>query len=676
MAKSEEQLQEELVNRYLKNLDFFRTYDLELFNKIETLSTAINEGLYQEKHALEFIKEIKDFDILNLENNSYLYNKNMKKVNHNLQKEITFDKKAIFSTLNKGIYDEYIKNYDLPNTKFDLLDNYLLEDMSEYRAVFSEMKEGNYKFIDKIIFLGTALGGHLNSIKKNTNVKLCLIYEPNLEIFRLSLFTTDYFTLSSNTKLIFSVMDYNNIFINKLNQFISSYAQFSNYNIKYSKMNYITGDVIHNIISQLHISNSNLYDYTKVLYQNIYTVSKHLGRYKILCTKNKKNDFSLTKGKPVLFVGAGPSLMKNIKWLKENQDSFCIVSMGATYKKLFENDIRVDIVSTVDPQYEVLNNTHFNEEDVILLKDTIVLASICTPTKILNRFNQKKLFLFETYQSFKDSSNCYNGASIGEVTLSILLDLKIENIYLFGIDLALDSNTGSTHYEGYQNQEKGLFDKAKVNSILSGQKQDLRDEYLEIEGNKNKKVITTRVFALSINMYSQVISQFRQNKQKIYNLSSEGAYIEGTEFIEIDNINLEKEKAKLISEDLFKELVIISEKDLTIGEKAKLNKRILFTDNLALYLSASSENLNSKNLEEFNVNVNLVIAKVLESNDYSFTNIIANYLNLSLPFIYSNLNNNKISKKDERNKIKTVEKVLYKHLMRIIEIYNYYLKQI
>ncbi len=64
---------------------------------MKTLSTAINEGLYQEKHALEFIKEIKDFDILNLENNSYLYNKNMKKVNHNLQKEITFDKKAIFS---------------------------------------------------------------------------------------------------------------------------------------------------------------------------------------------------------------------------------------------------------------------------------------------------------------------------------------------------------------------------------------------------------------------------------------------------------------------------------------------------------------------------------------------------------------------------------------------------
>lgn len=177
-------------------------------------------------------------------------------------------------------------------------------------------------------------------------------------------------------------------------------------------------------------------------------------------------------------------------------------------------------------------------------------------------------------------------------------------------------------------------------------------------------------------MYSQLISQNKQNKQKIYNLSSEGAYIEGTEFIEIDNINLEKEEIKLISEDIVKELTTISEKDLTISEKEKLNKKILFTDNLELHLFDCSKKITSKNLREFNENIDLVIVKVLESKDYTFTNIIANYLNLSLPFIYSNLNNNKISKKDERNKIKEVEKVLYKHLMRIIEIYNYYLKQI
>lgn len=677
MARSEQELQNELVGRYLKNLEFLKTYDIDLFNKIELLSNAINQGLYEEKYSLEFIKELNTFDIFDKQKKKYLYDKKYPKINHNLQKDINFEKKGIFSTLNKSLYKNFEKSYELPETKFKLLDDYLFEDMSEYKQIFSDIKdEGNYTYIDKMMFLGTSLGGHIDTIIKKISPKLSFIYEPDLEVFRLSLFVTDYHLLSQQTKIIFSVMDYSNTFQIKLDQFISSYAQFSNYNVKYSKMSYITDDTIHNILSQLHLSNSNLFDYTKVLYDTIYSSYKHINNYNILTTKKKTEGFSLVKNKPVLFVGAGPSLTKNINWLRKNQKKFIIVSMGATYKKLFENDIKVDIVTTVDPQYEILNRTHFNEEDVVLLKDTIVIASISTPTKILNRFNKEKLFLFETYQAFKEKSNAYNGASIGEVTLSILLDINIENIYLLGIDLAIDMKTGSSHYEGYENQKKALDDHSKVNSVLKGENTDLKDEYLEVKGNTLEKTITTRIFALSINQYTKNIHLYKKENQNIYNLSKEGAYIEGTEYINIDTINTSLESKNTPEINLLENLTHISELGLNGNELYKLSTLIDKINKLYDYIQVEFKTIKVKNIEEFNKKLDLLIQKTLECNNYTLSNIIGNYLNFSLTYIYASLNNNKLSKKNEQKKLKKVDIVLIKHLEKIVEAFYFYLKNI
>lgn len=677
MKKKEEELQQELINRYFSNLEFFKTYDEELFNKIELLSNAINEGLYEEKYSLEYVKEISAFDIKSKQEEIYLYDKKYPKVNHNLQKDIGFEKRAVFSTLNQGLYRNIIKNYEIPDTKFDLLDDYLFEDMSEYQSIFSDVKaEGNYKYIDKMMFLGTLLGGHIGTIIKKVSPKLSFVYEPDLEIFRFSLFVTDYQSLSNQTKFIFSVMDYGNVFQSKLEQFISTYAQFSNYNIKYSKMDYISDEVINNILSQLHISNSNLFDYTKVLYDTVYAFSKHINNYNILTTQNKTEAFSLTQEKPVLFVGAGPSLSKNIQWLKENQKKFIIVSMGATYKKLIDNDIHVDIVTTVDTQYEVLNRTHFNEEDVTLLKDTIVLASIATPSKILNRFNKEKLFLFETYQAFKEKSIAYNGASIGEVTLSLLLDMNIKDIYLIGIDLALDTKTGLSHFEGYKNQKEALQDMSKVNSALKGEETNLKEEYLEVKGNTSDTVITTRVFALSINQYNKLIAQFRTNHQNIYNLSDEGAFIEGTEFLRIEDIKVPSKEKNSSSLSLTDELEKISEEGLNSNERYKLAILIGKLDKLDTYICSEFIKKSSRKTDEFNSKLDALIQMVLSCNDYTLSNIIGNYLNLALTYVYSSLNNNKINKKAEQNKIEKVEKVLAKQLEKIIETYVYYLKSI
>ncbi len=59
--------------------------------------------------------------------------------------------------------------------------------------------------INKFIFIGTLLGVHLNDFHNSLNAKSYLIIEPNIEIFRLSLFLCDYESLSKNSKLFFAI---------------------------------------------------------------------------------------------------------------------------------------------------------------------------------------------------------------------------------------------------------------------------------------------------------------------------------------------------------------------------------------------------------------------------------------------------------------------------------------
>lgn len=677
MTQAEQDLQNALVSQYFANLEFFKEHDLELFNKLNTLSTMIDEEIFKENFVLEFVKENGDFDILNLATNSYTYGRNAHLINENFLNKCDFNKKSIFSNLVNSLYLSRDKSIEISNSKFDVLDKIIYDNMSQYASVLGHcyFEDKIYKEIDKFFFFGNLLGTHLKSFQEKMGFKCCFIYEPNLEIFRLSLFVTDYRSLNNKSQIIFSIMDEENIFVEKLNYFFNSIYIHSNYNIKYYKMINVENEVFNKILNELYLSNSSTYDYTKLLFDTFYCVSEHINKYKILTTKNKSTNFSLTNDKPTLLIAAGPSLGKNLKWLKENQDKFVIVAIGATYKKLFDNGITPDIVTTVDPKYHILNATHFNLKDVELLKNTIVLASINTPTKILDRFNQQKLFLYEVVDNFKNNSNAYNGISVGEITLSLLLDMNVKDIYLLGTDLAFDEKTGLSHFEGYVNKREDFQnEKSKVNEVLETGTTS-KKEFIEVKGNKKEKVVTNRMFALSINQYVRIINYFKKSYQNVYNLCEDGAYIEGTILKNIDDI--ENYKNIEIKDSLFNNLKKISEYGLTNLELKELDikmnniKFIKKTLNEQFYKQKSSNNILKFN-DKFLILLNLMVKK----NDKFFLSIITNYFNFVMPYINYSLNDKNMEINEIENKLTEVEAIFIKQVENIIDIYESYLLNI
>lgn len=676
-AQLQENLQNALIKQYFSNLEFLKVHDLELFNKINAFSAMIDEGYVKEKFVLEFVKENGGFDILNEEENSYLYGRNAKLINEHFLNNSDFSTKSLFSNLVNNLYLNRKKDIEISNSKFDVLDTIISDNMAEYASVLGHCyrEDKIYNQIDKFIFFGNILGTHLKSFQEKMDFKCCFIYETNLEIFRLSLFVTDYKSLNDRAKIIFSVMDEENIFVEKINIFFRGMYIYSNYNIKYYKMINIEEDVFNKILNELYLSNDSSYDYTKLLYDTFYSVSKHINKYKILTTKNKTENFSFSNDKPTLLIGAGPSLGKNMQWLKQNQNKFIIVAIGAAYKKLFDNGIIPDVVTTVDPKYHILNSTHFNLNDVGLLKDTVVLASINTPTKILDRFNQEKLFLYEVVNSFKKHSSFYNGISIGEITLSILLDMNIKDIYLLGTDLAFDEKTGLSHFDGYINKREDFQnEKSKVNEALKTGRSS-REEFIQVKGNKKDKVVTNRIFALSINQYVRIINLYKKSFQNIYNLCEDGAYIDGTIIKDIKDISNEN---NIENKDfLFDNLKKISEFGLLKAELRELDKKI---DNFKEIKKVLNNNFykqkNSSNLENFNDRFLQLFNVIIENNDRFFIGIIANYFNFVMPYINYSLNDKNLDDINSEDKLKQVETIFFKQTRELINTYESYLDYI
>ncbi len=93
MTEAQIQLQNALTTTFLANLAFLSEYDNELYHRLDELSRMIENGNYQEKYALDFIMDNGEFDIYDIVNDKYLYNRTPKKINDQLVRKIEFNKK-------------------------------------------------------------------------------------------------------------------------------------------------------------------------------------------------------------------------------------------------------------------------------------------------------------------------------------------------------------------------------------------------------------------------------------------------------------------------------------------------------------------------------------------------------------------------------------------------------
>lgn len=678
MSKEQAQqaLQDALVTNYFSNLKFLRDAEPNLYERVNHLSNFIDQGVYEERYTLEFLEDEGEFDIYDKKLDFYFYNKKPKKYISQAVAISNFDQKGYFSLLEKELY----KNVTFENLDYTKLQEaeeslqLLYNDMNKYVEIMKDdtTKKKNFKNIDKFIFLGTLLGRHIPRMVNKLKSKVYFIHEPNLEIFRLSLFVLDYTVLlSHDAHVIFSVMDDDTTFEKQLYKFMSLNS-WSNHTIKYHTTNFNVKQSFDNVMNAIMSFKPTIFNYYMKQYCIIRNISERMNCYKQLSFPLKKSE-DIFQGKPVLYICPGPSLGDNVEWVKDNQDKFVIVTVGAAVKKLLALNIKPSIIVTLDAKYHDLDQLQFDKETCEKIQDVIVFASMMTDQRILDRFNQDNLYLYEVLTSFKTKNAPLSGYSVGEIGYRILLELGVQNLYLLGTDLAVDQKKGTTHsVEGSGNSEEYDLESHDHDNVTKGTF-GLKDDLIQVKGNLQEKVYSNRNFNNSINFYHKVGVEINTDIQTVYNLSNHGAFFENTQPLIISDVELgepfNREENFSLLEKKLKEIYTIG---LDVEEKGAVNLSIN-------QLNKFKQLLEEKSVKDYNSYSELKEDMIIINNEVMgyrvyFSEVMSNYLSIINTYLDYCFNDTKC--KNEVKKVKKVKELWFKEMNKFLDDHIKYLEQL
>ncbi len=653
-----DELQQEVVERYTQNIKFLEKHHPDVFKKISLLEEAINTGQYQEKYALEYKNT--SFDVMELASGSFLYNGNSIDISEEFSSRINFKKNSqIFDGF--AMFHGYEKHQDEFDDKLRGLEG-IYPLMSYY--LDNIQTDSEMQHIEKFIFIGLGLGLHLFPIDQKITAEEYFLIEDDLELFRLSLFTTPYYQLG--TKLTFSINENRIDFIDKFKQFLS-YSFFRNKYLKYFYFNAHSDEKIKLIKNVLSSQVFSSFPYKTLLEK----LTRHLPfmkeGYKFINFSNQFQDSSLSE-KPCLIIGAGPSFANQIQWLKENHQYFTIIAVSSVLNKLSQQGIYPDIVTHLDGFNVSIE--HLKGFDAkTFLQNSILIAGSFTPKEVIETFAKENVYLMEEQTYYHEGYDAFTGPCVGSTSVFQAILLNIKNIYTLGLDLAISAE-GKSHADSHT-LTNTVYDTSTLDQISNSI--SFRGDFFKVKGNFEKEVYTNPLFASSLHSLSNIVESIKNDTQKIYNLS-EGAYIVGTiptkpSQINTDNFNtLDK---KQLHEEIINTFQAYSVSTLSQEDIYSLEQRVKFAQEVKNIIQKYSILNDRITKEEYLHGLISLILELLQEPTRENQNLLLVYdhfLSYATPIIFDFFNTQQLN--DIPIHIKKIHELLFGELLEIEKIYE------
>ncbi|MGB5792388.1 6-hydroxymethylpterin diphosphokinase MptE-like protein [Poseidonibacter sp.] len=580
-----QEIQQTMIEIYQKNISYFKLNHPDIFEKIQLF-----EKMNKETYHIDFI-----------DNHFELIHNNAKTYNCDPFYDAQYRAKNIFN--NENIFS-------LINTSSEILDYGDFDEtitsskyINEYINELKNKKDFEYD-INKFIFIGTLLGIHLNDIDKIIQAKAYLIIEPNIEIFRLSLFLTDYEELSLNSKLFFCINFSDSQLKNSLNKFLSYKSIYNNF-IRFELASKNELELISTISEFLTLENKIRYPFSEYIYglkRGFYYLNYSTNGFINLYSKKE-----FLKDLPILFLAAGPSLDKYIEFIKKEQDRFIIVCAAAILKHLYSNDIKPDIIISIDAGKSTVKNQFDVEKE--FYKDAIIIASIKTDTDIFKMIDNSNVFFIQTTLELVNKFGLLTGVTVGDIGIKILLSLGANNLYLIGLDAAINEDTGETHFSSYYYKK----------NIQKEEENSYKNHLVSVKGNFKDEVKTTLLYKDMIDSINSIDSKLIENSS-IFNLSN-GAYFNNTSKLKLIDINIQnfkiidKEKTK---KSFKNHLKTISKKGFSKLEESENKKEQKIIKKLSTIRDIEKDFLNIQNKYNNSFVIQIVNEYFLLTNPYNY----------------------------------------------------------
>jgi len=656
------------LNLFQKNLLYLEKNHSELYQKINILNLLISDGTYQERYALEY-KEEGYFDLLELSSNEFFYKENS--IEHANRIVDTVDLKrtgAIFYAQRFVYADDW---------SAEIIDK---SELSFHNALWATIKIINYikqyttpethmLTVGKIIFLDLGLGLHLKGVIDKLKPKVIFIKEKSVEIFRLSLFVTDYEQIAQGCHIFFSItdneMEERTNFIpflnlgNNLNLYMKHIPLMLNYETHLQRLQA-------HILSQDYIN----YGYSAVLLRFIDSPRYLAQGYPFINVAILYRDSYLAQ-KPILFLFSGPSTMKNIEWIQDNCSRFLVVSALSTCRLLHKYGIKPDVIVHIDPGEDTA--LLFEGLDEEYFKNTIVILASNVDEATVKKLSIASLYFIESGRTYKKGFGSLTSPSVGEYTYALFLVLGATRIFLLGVDFALDNETLQSHGELHPYQVEGKEDTESASL-------DFNTTIDYIPGNFLERVPTLPMYKHSLVEFEKFSDRFCTQYHEIYNLGN-GAYLKGTKPLKVNDYQWENlpfiDKNSLHNE-VQSFLDSISSSDFSEEDKDIIRYQLLEAKKLEKVILKFG-NKTYKNIDKY-FEALTKLSYDLSDMDYKTKSDLAQvyyeYFLIIISYIFDLFNTKELQSPEEH--IKNINNLLTYQLLKIAHLYiermEYYLK--
>jgi len=643
-----------ITQNFQDNIAYFEKEHPKVFEQLAALDNAIEKGYYQEKY--ELVYENNGFDVFEKESGKYLYAK--ESLAHSI---ITSE--SINSKKDDAIFEGFVRHPQSVKNLQELEETEALQNhLNSILPITAFIQENEKKdkllsTIDKFIFFGTGLGMHIEKIHEKIAAKIYFIIEDDLELFKLSLLTINYKNIAKKSSLFFSIFEEKEEFMNSCAVFLDFSYEYNHY-LKFFHLLSHKEEKINDF--QLYLASQ---PHIRFLFTNLFLQYTQAFKYIFDDYKFLNNSINLDSSKfkkfPFLLLASGPSLEENIIWLKKNKKKFITIAVSSSLAYLESQDITPDIIIHIDPfewgitSFEKLHSIDF-------IKNSLCFFSANTPPNIISLINKEKLYLFETGTDYKEDSFKPSSPCVGSLAYQLLLILNIQNIYLLGLDLAVDEATGKTHSGAHQSLQE-----LKKNDSINKDSFSYKETLLDVVGNRSKIVQTTPGFYSSIYVIEQFTTQLKKESQKVYNLGN-GAKFSAT--MAVNTQEFHPEDKLLSSNDLHKLEKYFHTNSINKLSKNELSKlHIIY--NHAINMQNLLTNTDIKSFDTIVDYIDFIYTKIIPKEEiasFQLSQILDTYLHYILSYIYDFFN---VQESHTTQNLHTLIKLLNQELFLITKVY-------
>jgi len=658
-------IEEQAQNTYKNNMLYFQTDHPYLYSQLTAFENAMQNQYYTPKYSLEY-KEEGYFDVLEPESGKWLYNMDSNKHAQMAKESVEFSKKDnLFETFRDLAFTkESLQNF----SEMDPLQSAIttIAPIVDYTNKYAN-KDTTMKKIYKFIFIGVGLGLHLTQIHEKINAYTYFIVEDDLELFYLSLFVTDYKSLTNNgATLIFSIFDEDDIFRYKTQAFLKEMPIYNHYLKYFHLLSHSTEKlkIIHSvIISQDYLK----FPHSTVMQTYLRPLDYIKDGYKYINIEKLAHK-AILKDKPVLFLAAGPSLQKNIEWVAQHQKHFTIIAVTAAMGLLEKHHIKPDILTHVDG-FEASMKHLESVQSMDFFKDSLALFASFTYPEFAKAFPKENVYIFQAAATIKKEYGQLTASNVGIISYALAIKFQAQELYALGLDMALDSKTGQTHLSEHLHSKK-----LDINHVLDLEENiDYHHTVLQTKGNFQEEVPSTPHFIAAIAELQSVVSGLQSKEQKAYNLS-DGAALYQAIPKKIEEVTLSHTIQKP-DEKLRKAFEECSSVGLSEDEIKVVQQRIHHAENI-LKLLTDFQKQNFSSIDKFHYDLLGLFMNILAEDGRDEVGdtdkVITLYIQMVSGYIFDFINTKEID--NPKKHIKKLTKLLTTQLIRLITYYKKYLE--